>query len=58
LHISNQQTEIAEIINKILTPAKANNRADTLEPERETDKLVYGLYALEADEIAIVEGKG
>jgi adenine-specific DNA-methyltransferase len=52
-----QQTEIAEIVNKILTPAKADHRADTLKLEREIDSLVYGLYALVADEIAIVEGK-
>jgi hypothetical protein len=38
-------------------PAKADNRADTSESERETNRLVYDLYELTADEIAIVEGK-
>jgi uncharacterized membrane protein YkoI len=40
-----------------LTLKKADNRADTTELEREIDRLVYQLYELTADEIAIVEGK-
>jgi hypothetical protein len=32
--------------------------ADTTELEREIDHLVYDLYGLTNDEIAIVEGKG
>jgi hypothetical protein len=53
-----QQTEIAEIVDKILTLKKADNRADTTELEREIDGLVYGLYDLTNEEIAIVEGVG
>ncbi len=53
---SAQQTEIAEIVDKILTLKKAETSADTSELEREIDRLVYGLYALEADEIAIIKG--
>ncbi len=52
-----QQTEIAEIVEKILAAKKANPKAETSAWEHEIDKLVYGLYELTADEIAIVEGK-
>jgi type II restriction/modification system DNA methylase subunit YeeA len=57
MNIFNQQNEIAEIVDKILTLKKANPQADTTELEREIDRLVYQLYDLTDEEIAIVEGK-
>ena len=39
----------------ILTAKKANPQADTRRLEREIDVLVYDLYGLTEDEIAIVE---
>jgi hypothetical protein len=53
-----QQTEIAEIVDKILTQKKANPQTDTTELEHEIDGLVYQLYDLTDEEIAIVEGVG
>jgi hypothetical protein len=52
-----QQKPFEHLVNKILTLKKADNRADTTGLEREIDRLVYQLYELTADEIAIVEGK-
>jgi hypothetical protein len=40
-----------------MTLKKANPQTDTRELEREIDGLVYQLYELTAEEIAIVEGK-
>jgi regulator of sirC expression with transglutaminase-like and TPR domain len=68
MNIFNQQNEIAEIVDKILTLKKANPQADTsrlereidrlvYQLEREIDRLVYQLYELTDDEIRIVEGK-
>jgi type II restriction/modification system DNA methylase subunit YeeA len=57
MNIFNQQNEIAEIVDKILTLKKANPQADTSRLEREIDRLVYQLYELTDEEIAIVEGK-
>ena len=39
-----------------LADQKANPAADTAALEAETDQLVYQLYGLTAEEIAIVEG--
>jgi hypothetical protein len=36
---------------------RANPAADTGAPEAEIDRLVYGLYGLTEEEIAIVENK-
>jgi hypothetical protein len=40
-----------------MTLKKANPQTDTRELEREIDRLVYQLYDLTDEEIAIVEGK-
>ena len=54
--IPDQQTEVIEIVNKILAAKAADPNADTSNLEDEIDRLVYGLYGLTDDEIAIVEG--
>jgi type I restriction-modification system DNA methylase subunit len=44
------------LVDKILTLKKLNPKADTTTLESEIDYLVYNLYDLTEDEIAIVEG--
>ena len=51
-----QQLPIIELANQILTTKRADPDADTFALEDEIDKLVYELYNLTEDEIAIVEG--
>ena len=50
-----QQTEIIEIVNQILDTKNTDSEADTSDLENEIDHLVYALYDLTNDEIAIVE---
>ena len=47
---------IANLADRILTAKKKSSHADTIELEREIDKLVYQLYDLTKEEIKIVEG--
>ena len=58
--ITAENREIAEQIEdwveQILTAKKTDPNTDTTELENEIDKLVYELYNLTQDEIAIVEG--
>ena len=49
-------TEIENKVDEILAAKAADPNADTSNLENEIDKLVYGLYDLTDDEIAIVEG--
>jgi hypothetical protein len=51
-----QRTILEEIVNQILTAKAANPAADTTALETEIDRLVYALYGLTEEEIAIVEG--
>ncbi len=51
-----KQRAIIKLVNQILAAKHADPRADTLKLEREIDRLVYQLYGLDEDEIAIVEG--
>jgi len=51
-----EQQPIITIVNKILSAKKENPEADTLDSEREIDRLVYGLYGLEEEEIALISG--
>ena len=51
-----QQRPIITLVDRILAVKKANPLADTTAEEREIDRLVYDLYGLTEDEIAIVEG--
>ncbi len=49
-------TEIENKVDKIITAKHADQNTDTSALEDEIDKLVYELYNLTEDEIAIVEG--
>lgn len=52
-----QQKPIIDLVDKILAAKKANPQADTSELEHKIDELVYKLYGLTDEEIAIVEGR-
>ena len=54
--VHERQTEIIELVVEILAAKGADPGADTTNLEDKIDKLVYGLYDLTDDEIAIVEG--
>jgi hypothetical protein len=51
-----QQAPIIALVERILQAKRDNPRADVTEWEREIDRLVYALYGLTEDEIAVVEG--
>lgn len=48
--------EIESLVDRILSAKKLDPQADITNLEREIDRLVYDLYGLTEDEIAIVEG--
>lgn len=48
---------LSQICYYILSTKRANPAADVSVLEAEIDRLVYQLYRLTAEEIAIVEGK-
>lgn len=50
-----ESEEIKEQVNQILTLKKENPEADTSKLEAEIDQIVYELYGLTEEEIAIVE---
>ena len=50
-----KQDEIVRIVDRILTAKKSNPDADTSKEEAEIDKIVYELYGLTPEEIALVE---
>ena len=50
-----QQEQIANIVVEILQTKKNNNNNDTSKLEKEIDNLVYQLYDLTPEEIAIIE---
>lgn len=51
----NAQKPFIKLVDQILSAKKANPNADTTSLEREIDQLVYELYGLTDEEIAIVE---
>ena len=51
------QSRIASLVEKVLGAKEKDSNADTSALELEIDKLVYRLYGLTDDEIAIVEGR-
>jgi len=56
-NISNKkQQTIISIVNKILSSKRKNPSADTVSLEKDIDALVYELYGLTNNEIAIIEG--
>ncbi len=52
-----ETTIFTEKVNQILALKKADSLADTYELEAEIDRMVYALYELSEEEIAIVEGQ-
>lgn len=54
--VPERQAEIIKLVDEILAAKAANPDTDTSNLENEIDKLVYDLYGLDEDEIAIVEG--
>jgi len=50
-----QQQPIIALVDKILAAKKANPQADTSAWERKIDELVYELYGLTPEEIAVIE---
>ena len=54
---SAQQAPIVALVDRIMAAKKKDSNADTSELESEIDQLVYKLYGLTDDEIAIVEGR-
>jgi adenine-specific DNA-methyltransferase len=53
---ASEQKPFIGLVDKILTGRKSDPEADTTKLEREIDRLVYELYGLTEEEIAIVEG--
>jgi hypothetical protein len=49
--------QIVALVDQILAAKAANPAADTTALESEIDQLIYQLYGLTAEEIAIVEGR-
>jgi hypothetical protein len=49
--------DLKAIVSKILKAKDENPKADTSKLEKQLDGLVYILYKLTDEEIAIVEGK-
>jgi hypothetical protein len=50
------RTKVEKLVNEIFAAKKKNPDADASAIEREIDQLVYKLYGLTREEIAIVEG--
>ncbi|MBD3795759.1 MAG: Eco57I restriction-modification methylase domain-containing protein, partial [Epsilonproteobacteria bacterium] len=55
--ISENQSIFIELVDQILEAKKQDPKADTSELERQIDMMVYELYGLSDDEIAVIEGK-
>jgi len=53
----NEQEDIADRVNTVLSAKASNPSADTSALESEIDRLVYQLYGLTDEEVRIVEGK-
>ena len=56
LALPEEQQPIIKLVDQILVAKAADPDADTTAQENKIDKLVYELYNLTEDEIAIVEG--
>lgn len=50
-----QQLSIINLVDKILASKKANSYVDTTTLEKEIDQIVYDLYGLTPEEIAVIE---
>ncbi|MFN0213321.1 MAG: hypothetical protein ACKVT2_03630 [Saprospiraceae bacterium] len=49
---------IETLVTRILALKKSDPAADTSALESEIDQLVYGLYGLTEEEVALIEGAG
>lgn len=54
---NNEQEQIANIVKNIISVKKLDCNADTSTMEYQIDKLIYEIFNLSKDDIAIVEGK-
>ena len=52
-----QQQPIIELVDRVLEKKRSNPNANTLALEQEIDELVYELYELTEEEIAVIEHK-
>ena len=55
-YFHNQDTFVNTSTPSLRATPQEGNRVDTRELEREIDRLVYELYGLTSEEIAVVEG--
>lgn len=55
--VTDNEEPFINLADEILNLKKQDPKADTLELETKIDELVYKMYALSDEEIAIVEGK-
>ena len=53
-----EEASLITLVDRILAAKKKDPNADTSALEAEIDQLVYKLYGLTEEEIAIVEGRG
>ena len=53
-----RQRPLIRLVDAILAAKDADPEADIAAEEREIDRLVYGLYGLDEDDVAAVEGAG
>jgi len=52
-----QQKPFVELVDKIMELKKVDSKVDTTELEKQIDTMVYELYGLTSEEIAVVEGR-
>jgi hypothetical protein len=55
--MTNDFQPLITLVNQILAAKKKDPNADTSVLEKEIDEMVYALYGLTPEEIAIVEGR-
>ncbi len=55
--VTNNEQPFIELVDKILTLKKHDPKADTKALENQIDQMVYKLYDLSDEEIAVVEGR-
>ena len=53
---SADRKRIGSLVERVVEAKSANHNADTRQQEAEIDRLVYDLYGMTPDEIAVVEG--
>jgi hypothetical protein len=57
IKVASQNRDIEALVDQILYTKKKDPNADTSALEKQIDEMVYALYGLTPEEIAIVEGK-